>query len=839
MTTNDEVLVNNKGFEQDPELGVLYEDAPCTDCYELIGKRTLTSKMYAKNGTQGKEVLIQNSTAPMHYKDANGKWRTLHTQLHRSATRGIYAANEQEIPIIVDATQKTLAIGADSRKVELNRNLELVFVAADGAEQSLGIANWNRHTAGNDGVYITNAWAGVDVEMFVIRGGVKTNFIINKPMPEYAGGKLVVRDHMLMAKGLSLYAFGHKEYGGNIEVVDAKGTKVYALSRPIAFEKEHIESSLTQLNYTLQDNNVLDIGIPGSLLNKVAAAYPVVIDPLILDSTTVAVPGSSYTNTIPYSGGCTIVNNLNVPAAITVTDMMFTFTYVATGGAIMSQGAYEFHIAGCKSPTPYAYYWYCNVFYAGTCTGTDQTFFPDVKACIPNPVCSAYVLPVTMYFYQTYTSTSPCSNTYIMATTPLTIIVAGHTVEMLTTTVVGPSTICQGDKTQLSAFGHYGVGPYTYTWTPGSITGQTVTVTPSATTTFTCTITDQCGNTDTLSAPVTVIPNDNKGFTMVPAPACTNSPVTISGLGAGAPSCYNWVAAGSDHPTVSATQTWTAIYTTAGTYKVFLNYQSSFCVFPDSMQLVIQPLPDVTASGNTPVCAGGALLLHAFSLDTVTYSWIGPGSFTSALQNPVIHPVVAADAGTYAVTATNRYGCVSPPSTVDVSVVTIALGTITPNQIIHNGSSVQLDIQGGVFYKWTPDNGTLSNTTINNPVATPIDSVTTYKVVVMNAFGCRDSATVTISLDYSHDFIPTAFTPNGDGLNDVFRVGNAKFERLADFEIYDRWGQLIFKTNDKTKGWDGTFNGEPMDMGVYHYMIMISRPDNTYEQFKGDVTLIR
>ena len=88
--------------------------------------------------------------------------------------------------------------------------------------------------------------------------------------------------------------------------------------------------------------------------------------------------------------------------------------------------------------------------------------------------------------------------------------------------------------------------------------------------------------------------------------------------------------------------------------------------------------------------------------------------------------------------------------------------------------------------------------------------------------------------------IPSAFTPNGDGLNDVFRLCNMMYQRLIEFSVFNRWGQMVFhNTTDPKKGWDGTFNGTPQDIGVYNYLIILSRPDGTNITYKGEVTLIR
>jgi gliding motility-associated-like protein len=161
------------------------------------------------------------------------------------------------------------------------------------------------------------------------------------------------------------------------------------------------------------------------------------------------------------------------------------------------------------------------------------------------------------------------------------------------------------------------------------------------------------------------------------------------------------------------------------------------------------------------------------------------------------------------------------------------------------GSSIQLQASSTapqhLLYTWAPDNGTLNNPNINDPIATPYDSVTVYTVYAMSAAGCRDSNFVTIHLRYEDNCIPTAFTPNGDGLNDVFRLCNKmRYEKLVDFRVFNRWGQVVFEnSNDPEKGWDGTFNGVVQDMGVYNYIIIIGRPDGTNEIFKGDVTLIK
>ena len=120
-------------------------------------------------------------------------------------------------------------------------------------------------------------------------------------------------------------------------------------------------------------------------------------------------------------------------------------------------------------------------------------------------------------------------------------------------------------------------------------------------------------------------------------------------------------------------------------------------------------------------------------------------------------------------------------------------------------------------------------------------STTIFTVTVMNSDSCYASDTITIYVDNElSKFIPTAFTPNGDGLNDVFRLCNVHYQKLVEFSVYNRWGQMVYhNTTDPMKGWDGTFNGQPQDMGVYQYLIRVAYPDGYVETYQGNVTLVR
>lgn len=158
--------------------------------------------------------------------------------------------------------------------------------------------------------------------------------------------------------------------------------------------------------------------------------------------------------------------------------------------------------------------------------------------------------------------------------------------------------------------------------------------------------------------------------------------------------------------------------------------------------------------------------------------------------------------------------------------------------IIRYGSSIQLLATGARQYNWLPS-GTLNTPNTSAPIATPTER-TTYVVAGVGANGCRSYDTVTVDVNKRENvFVPTAFSPNGDGKNDVFRVANMTFQRLMEFRVFNRWGQEIFSTTDAKGGWDGTWNGEPQPVGNYRYIIRVGFPDGHNENYTGDVTLLR
>ena len=97
----------------------------------------------------------------------------------------------------------------------------------------------------------------------------------------------------------------------------------------------------------------------------------------------------------------------------------------------------------------------------------------------------------------------------------------------------------------------------------------------------------------------------------------------------------------------------------------------------------------------------------------------------------------------------------------------------------------------------------------------------------------------TIQENTTNILVPTAFSPNNDGINDEFKLANVKNEELLDFRVFNRWGTILFSTKDIHKGWDGHYKGNLQDIGTYGYLIRIKLADGNEEVYRGTVTLVK
>lgn len=283
----------------------------------------------------------------------------------------------------------------------------------------------------------------------------------------------------------------------------------------------------------------------------------------------------------------------------------------------------------------------------------------------------------------------------------------------------------------------------------------------------------------------------------------------------------------------------------ASTYVV-TGKDAAGCSNEDSVTISIVTPGKITVSGDDTLCIGENTKLSASG--ATSYQWF-PSTYLDNAQSP--NPVFTASTDTsitYKVVGHSQQNCFADTGYVSVKTYPIPKMDILRDEIVLNvGSSVQLHSNSSAditSWRWSPPQG-LSNTLIADPVASPIQS-TTYSVIASNGGSCvaRDEITINVICSGSNVFIPNTFSPNNDGMNDVFYPrGNGLF-KIKSFRVFNRWGQVVFEKtnttpNNATDGWDGKINGKPLNSDVYVYIIEVLCANNMVIPFKGNITLIR
>ena len=280
----------------------------------------------------------------------------------------------------------------------------------------------------------------------------------------------------------------------------------------------------------------------------------------------------------------------------------------------------------------------------------------------------------------------------------------------------------------------------------------------------------------------------------------------------------------------------TGIYTV----KLVVNPNST-C--PDSITRFVKVFPKFHTSYNDSgtQCPGLPIYFTDKSQTTIKpvtdWSWnFGDGIFSND-QNPV-H--IYGSGGTYNVTLISK----NIKNCVDTFVRQVLIENFKPSAgndtIIVKGESVQFNATGGNNYLWTPS-VYLNNPTISDPLGVyPDTGVYNYILKVVSAYGCEGYDTVQVwVVNQAAFFLPTAFSPNGDGKNDVFRPVAIGYRSISFFRIYNRWGQMVYFDHNITNGWDGTFEHKQCDIGTYYWQIGYIDRFGKEAYMKGDVTLVK
>lgn len=264
------------------------------------------------------------------------------------------------------------------------------------------------------------------------------------------------------------------------------------------------------------------------------------------------------------------------------------------------------------------------------------------------------------------------------------------------------------------------------------------------------------------------------------------------------------------------------------------------CFTTDEVTITPVPYPYVNAGPDTTICFDAVAQLNGEVIAS-DFFWKPQGSLSNPkILNPLAHPAFTTK---YILTGNDTLGCPKPGfDTVLVTVLPKVIASAGNDTMIVAGQPLQLHASGGENYLWSPPTW-LNNIDIANPVAninTVTDSIR-YNVYVTDSLGCLDSASILVKIFRTNPqiFVPTGFTPNGDGLNDILKPIAVGIERIEYFRVYNRWGQLVFSTTVNEHGWDGRIGGKPQTTNTYAWVVKAIDYTGRPVFQKGTSTLIR
>jgi len=405
------------------------------------------------------------------------------------------------------------------------------------------------------------------------------------------------------------------------------------------------------------------------------------------------------------------------------------------------------------------------------------------------------------------------------------------------------SAFCNGGSVQMNAS-----GGLTYTWMPAAGLSDPNIANPISTPTISTVYTVAIGQQDALgnacvfylTDSITVFPKVTANFNWVKN-NCGNT-LTFTDSSYTVVNSWSWNYGDGN---IDSVQNPVHTYGSPGTYTITLIGNNQYGC-PDSIKKVItlSGFNPVSVSASQYMCNGDSVQLNATG--GISYQWSPAGSLSNPnISNPIASPTVTTQ---YTVAVTQVSGtdtCISTLFTnINVPAYSgpVLTATATPDTIyVGETSTLGTGTSGGTLV-WVP-NYNISDVNSPNPIVWP-GHTTTYTVMYTDAYGCSfPVAPVTVWViarvcDDGTLFVPNTFTPNGDGVNDImYARSNLVLE--IDFNIYDRWGQLVFHTDDIKKGWDGIFNSKLCNPDVFGYYIKY-KCNNGKESFKkGNITLIR
>ncbi len=279
-------------------------------------------------------------------------------------------------------------------------------------------------------------------------------------------------------------------------------------------------------------------------------------------------------------------------------------------------------------------------------------------------------------------------------------------------------------------------------------------------------------------------------------------------------------------------------FTPGESYLIMNVWDGPACHDADSVRLRINPIPLLTTGTDTVICGGEIIGLEAFVDEAEAVQWEPSAQIENATTlNPSVQPEVTT---TYYVYVSNDFGCGTHDSvTVYVQEFPeITRDPLSDTSIIYLGDEITLMVgsSNASSYVWSPGSY-LSCDQCDVTIARPDKSITYTATISDNCYVNTERFIVYVIDPYTIA-VPDVFTPNGDGMNDIIYVRGQGIGELIEFKIFNRWGNLVYSSNNIDEGWDGYYKGKLQNTDIYTYSIKIRTERGREVEQKGTFHLI-
>jgi gliding motility-associated-like protein len=354
-----------------------------------------------------------------------------------------------------------------------------------------------------------------------------------------------------------------------------------------------------------------------------------------------------------------------------------------------------------------------------------------------------------------------------------------------------------------------------------------------------------CLLTDTAQITITVT-DSLELTTIVDQELCVPTPIDFIAFTNNSATTYIWSSNSDFSDTLNANlsdSVWNFTPDTPATYYVFAS--NIGCSSIDSVVVTFIG-SNIVLSANDSICVGDQTIITAFNQNqniSFTYNWT-PDSVLVAPSSSNQITVAPTTTQFIYMTASSSSGCIVEDS------IQIFVGSIPDSSIVASaseylvpqGTTVDLigSPSGYSSYEWSPGDGVVNISALNTEAV--IDQTTIYTLTVSDGICAKQDTVQVVTFDFicgdPYLYIPNAFSPNGDGENDILYVRGAFVEKMT-FRIFNRWGEMVFESFDRATGWDGTFRGKKLDPDVYDYYLEVTCIGGDEDIVKGNITVLK